>query len=94
IILLSFLIIGLAILLLTLFDSDKDLAAVAFECFSAYSTVGLSVGITPALSIPSKIVITCTMFLGRVGTLTLLIALVNKITTKHYKYPRENIFIN
>lgn len=43
---------------------------VLFECFSAIGTVGLTTGITPILSVPSKIVIMLTMYIGRLGPLT------------------------
>jgi trk system potassium uptake protein len=41
----------------SIFDPEKELINIAFECFSAYSTVGLSLGITGGLSGASKIVI-------------------------------------
>ncbi|MEG1230531.1 MAG: potassium transporter TrkG, partial [Flavobacterium sp.] len=53
---LSFLVIGLGIFLITKFDSHLSLTDVAFEAFSAYSTVGLSLNVTPTLSDQSKIV--------------------------------------
>ncbi|MBA9076444.1 MULTISPECIES: TrkH family potassium uptake protein [Rufibacter] len=93
IILLSLLVIGLSVFLVTLFDPQLGLAAVAFECFSGFSTVGLSVGITSLLSTPSKVVLIVTMFLGRVGTLTLIIGLLRKVSTLRYRYPTETIII-
>jgi trk system potassium uptake protein len=92
-ILLSFLIIGLGVFLVTLFDPEKNLIAVAFEIFSAFSTVGLSLGITGDLSPLSKIVVTIIMFLGRVGTLTVMVALIRKATTQRYHFPTENVYI-
>lgn len=94
VILLSFLVIGLAVFLLMFFDPEKELVDVAFECFSAFSTVGLSLGITGALSMGSKIVISVTMFLGRVGILTMLIAFFNKVKSLNYRYPDESVFIS
>ncbi|WP_207434952.1 TrkH family potassium uptake protein [Sabulibacter ruber] len=93
IIMLSLLVIGLAVFLITIFDPKMHLAAVAFECFSGFSTVGLSVGITGLLSVPSKVVLIITMFLGRVGTLTLIIGLFRKVSTLRYRYPKETIII-
>jgi len=92
--LLSFLVIGLAVFLVSLFNPEMDLIVIAFECFSAYSTVGLSLGITADLSFASKIVIMITMFLGRVGTLTLLIGFMRSVTSLSYRYPSENVFIS
>lgn len=94
IIVLSFIVIGLSVFCVSFFDPDKKLTDIVFECFSAYGTVGLSLGITSTLSEASKLVIVITMFLGRIGTLTLLIAVFKKIAHKTYSYPVENILIN
>ncbi len=92
--LLSFLVIGLAVFLVALFDPDKQLIEIAFECFSAYATVGLSLDLTPTMSSASKIVIMVTMYLGRVGTLTLLVGLIRRVKNINYHYPSENVFIS
>ena len=91
---LSLLVIGSAIFLIASFDEDMTLLSIAFECFSAYSTVGLSLGITSLLSTPSKLVIIATMFIGRVSMLTILIALLRSVKHLNYKYPKEEILIN
>src|SRR5690606_36903186 len=52
---LSLLVIGMGVFFIASFDSDKDLLTIAFECFSAYSTVGLSLGATAQFSDASKI---------------------------------------
>ncbi len=94
IIMLSFLVIGLSTFLMAYFEPDKKFLDLAFEVFSAYCTVGLSVGITSSLNDGGKIVIICTMFLGRVGTLNLIISLLHQVRHTPYEYPRENIMIN
>jgi len=94
IIILSFIVIGISVFCVSFFDPEKKLTDIVFECFSAYGTVGLSLGITSSLSDASKLVIVITMFLGRIGTLTLLIAVFRKIAHKTYTYPVENILIN
>lgn len=91
---LSLLVIGSAIFLIASFDDDMTLLSIAFECFSAYSTVGLSLGITSLLSTPSKLVIIATMFIGRVSMLTILIALLRSVKHLNYRYPKEEILIN
>jgi len=91
---LSLIVIGFGILLISTFDSEKDLMSIAFECFSAYSTVGLSLGITADLSALSKLVIIAVMFVGRVGMLSIVIALVAKSKYQSYRYPTEEITIN
>ena len=81
------------IIVMANFDSDKDFSKVAFELMSAFGTVGLSIGITPYLSIGSKIILMFTMFLGRVGPLTIILALSRDRRKGNYKYPKENIQI-
>lgn len=94
IILLSIFVITTSVFLVSLFDSDKGLLNISFECISAYSTVGLSRGITSDLSLASKLVLILTMFIGRVSMLTLLIALFKRVSTEVYRLPTENILIN
>ena len=91
---LSFLVIGLGIFLITKFDSHLSLTDVAFEAFSAYSTVGLSLNVTPELSEPSKVVIIAIMFIGRVSMITILMAFFKKATgNSGYAYPSDDILI-
>jgi trk system potassium uptake protein TrkH len=61
---------------------------------SAYSTVGLTVGITTKLCSASKIVLVIVMFIGRVSMLSILLAIVAKEKHKNYRYPTEEIIIN
>ncbi|MBL7877638.1 MAG: ATPase [Cyclobacteriaceae bacterium] len=91
VILLSLLIIGLAVLMISVNDGKYGLLKIAFEVFSAFSTVGLTLGITPELSDTSKIVLALTMFIGRVGALTLLMAFVTEMRQQPYQYPVEEI---
>ncbi len=91
---LSLVAIGSGIFAIAFLDPEKDLLSIAFECFSAYSTVGLSVGITHQLSMGSKLVIIALMFVGRVGMLSLLIAILRKMKYKNYRYSKEEILIN
>lgn len=91
---LSLIVIGTGIMLISVFDSNKGLLEIAFECFSAYSTVGLSLGITADLSNASKIVLALIMFVGRVNMLTIVIAIFKKVKHKSYRYPIEEITIN
>lgn len=66
---------------------------IAFETISAFSTLGASLGITPYLSIVGKILIALTMFVGRVGSLTLMIALRPHIEKAGFAYPEERVMI-
>lgn len=91
---LSLIVIGLAIMFISMFDPEKQLKDIAFECFSAYSTVGLSLGITASLSSASKFIIIVVMFVGRISMLSLVIAVFRKVKHKNYSYPKEEITIN
>jgi Trk-type K+ transport system membrane component len=91
---LSLIVIGFGIMLISIFDREKDLMDIGFECFSAYSTVGLSLGITASLSKMSKFIIIVIMFVGRVSMLTIIIAIFKKVKSKNYRYPTEEITIN
>ena len=86
--------IGIGILLLLIFNPEFTLIQIAFEVFSAFSTVGLSLGITSSLSENSKFVIILLMFVGRIGLLNLMIGLLKNVNQKEYQYPEENILIN
>ncbi len=91
---LSLVVISFAILFIAVFDPEKELVTIAFECFSAYSTVGLSMGITSDLSSASKLIILAVMFIGRISMLSLVIAVFKKVNHKNYRYPTEEITIN
>lgn len=93
-IVLSLITIGFGILLVSIFDADKSLTSIAFECFSAFSTVGLSIGITSSLTVYSKLVIISIMFIGRVSLFAILFAFIKKEKYKNYAYPNEEITIN
>lgn len=91
----SLIVIGIAIMALLIFEpKDTPLLTVVFECFSAYSTVGLSLNFTATLSEPSKYVIIATMFIGRIGMLNLMVGLLRQLNHQFYEYPKENILIN
>jgi trk system potassium uptake protein TrkH len=64
-----------------------------FETFSAFGTVGLSTGITPHLSVAGRIIITITMFVGRLGPLALTLALLQRQRPTQYRYPEEMVRI-
>jgi potassium uptake TrkH family protein len=91
---LSILVIGSAMLLLSIFEKGKDLMPLAFETVSAFGTVGLSLGITSSLSDAGKIIIILTMFIGRVSMLTILISFMRRVINLKYKYPSEDVLIN
>jgi trk system potassium uptake protein TrkH len=64
-----------------------------FEVFSAFGTVGLTMGVTPELTPVGKIVIILTMFTGRVGPLTLLFALSRRRARGKFEYAEESVLV-
>lgn len=91
----SLVVIGVAIMAILIFEpAGTDVLTVVFECFSAYSTVGLTMNFTPTMTEPSKFVIIMIMFIGRIGMLNLMIGLLREINHQFYEYPKENILIN
>lgn len=95
---LTILIMSLGIVLtgtaFLLWSEPFSLMQVLFEEVSAFGTVGLSTGITPDLSAQAKIVVVLTMFLGRVGPLTLAFALTERLRKKsQVKFPEERITV-
>ncbi|HCT74722.1 MULTISPECIES: TrkH family potassium uptake protein [Psychrobacter] len=91
---LSLLVIAMGVTLISYDQPELDLIKVVFECFSAYSTVGLSLNLTADLSDFSKIVVSVIMFVGRVSMLTIFIALLKNRRQRNYRYPTEEITIN
>jgi trk system potassium uptake protein TrkH len=79
--------------LLALSNPDIEFISLLFEAVSAFATVGLSTGITAHLSLFSKLVIIATMYIGRVGVLLLISALLGDPKPSVIHYPEENLLI-
>ncbi|RRK11584.1 Trk family potassium uptake protein [Lactiplantibacillus garii] len=94
---LASIVITIATLILT--QTEKiphgfGLEYVLFEVLSAFGTVGLSLGLTPHLTVIGKLVIMLLMFIGRVGIFTSLYALTKRqAKVNQIRYPVENILI-
>lgn len=94
ILMLSLFYLFVMIIIMSIFDSSKGFLPLLFELISAFGTVGLSMGVTAKLSIISKLIIILTMYIGRVGPLTIMYALSKKKYREgKYKYPEETILI-
>lgn len=75
-------------------ESGKiGLIELVFEQISAFATVGLSAGITSDLTELSRYLIVISMFVGRIGTLTLALALSSTVSTNAYRYPSAHLMI-
>jgi len=93
IIILSLIIVVSIVLALDITEKGTPFIALLFETVSAFGTVGLSMGITPELSQLGRIIIMITMFIGRLGPLTIGFALAKKKEKEHFKYPEEKMMI-
>lgn len=67
--------------------------AYMFEAVSAFGTVGLSMGVTPTLSIPGKVVLICLMLIGRVGLLTIAYVVTARAPKAVFRYAEERVMI-
>lgn len=70
-----------------------DFRNVLFEITSALANTGLSTGITTQLTFISKLLLTITMFIGRVGPVTFGYFVFGSVKNSGYKYPQEDVFI-
>ncbi|MBI2860347.1 MAG: Trk family potassium uptake protein [Chloroflexi bacterium] len=94
---LSVLVLSLGIMAFVVFTltitEDARFLDILFEAVSAFGTVGLTTGVTPALSVIGRLVIIAAMFVGRLGPLTLTLALVKVQQPSIYRRPKEIIRI-
>lgn len=81
------------IFILSITDGGIPIVNLVFEQVSAFATVGLSTGITADLSLTGKILIITSMFIGRIGTLTLALALSTRVASNSFKYPNAHLMI-
>ncbi|MEJ2201556.1 MAG: TrkH family potassium uptake protein [Desulfuromonadaceae bacterium] len=99
-VLLALILIGLALFALMIVQSQnpthegpREFLDYTFEAFSAFGTVGLSLGATAKLNAPGKLIIILLMFIGRVGLLTMAFAIAGKPRPYAVRYAEENIMI-
>ncbi|MGE5654216.1 MAG: TrkH family potassium uptake protein [Bacillota bacterium] len=78
---------------LSITEPGADFLALLYETTSAFGTVGLTLGVTPALTILGKIMIILTMFAGRVGPMTIGLALGKKAHAQRIRYPEDKIMV-
>jgi trk system potassium uptake protein TrkH len=83
----------LFVTLLLLYFNNSGIIRTVFLATSAFGTVGLSTGLVPELSDLGKLIIIFTMFIGRLGTLTIGIATLQKADSVPYRYPEDKILL-
>lgn len=92
VVILSLTLITVVVFILTVTETF-DFLAIFFETVSAFSNTGLSAGISPSLSLAGKLTIIFTMFIGRLGPLTLTLSLLERQKLSTYRYPQEAVRI-
>ena len=74
-------------------EGNRQFLSYLFEAISAFGTVGLSMGVTPALTLPGKLVIIALMIIGRVGVPAFTYIIAGGGSTKGIQYAEENMMI-
>jgi trk system potassium uptake protein TrkH len=79
--------------LISITDTNVSFIQILFEVVSGFFTVGLSTGITAGLSTFAKLVLIVTMYIGRVGILLFIGAIVGDPSPTAIRYPEENLLV-
>ncbi|MBK1986373.1 ATPase [Sphaerospermopsis aphanizomenoides BCCUSP55] len=82
-----------ATILISLTDPKLEFIQILFEVVSAFGTVGLSTGITAGVSPAAKLILIITMYIGRVGVLLLMSAILGDPRPSRIHYPEENLLV-
>lgn len=93
IILIAFFVVTLATFVISIENPEIELINILYEVNSAFGTVGLGIGITSNLTLLSKWILVILMFLGRVGTLTIVLAISRKEKITNITYPDGKILL-
>ena len=80
-------------ILIALTDPELEFIQILFEVVSAFATVGLSTGITGSVSVAAKLILIATMYIGRVGILLLMSAILGDPRPTSIHYPEENLLV-
>ena len=88
----SILFISLTFLMLTITEPETEPLNLLFETVSAYATVGLTIGVTPTLSVPGKLLMMLAMYCGRVGLMTIITAFARRGRSE-VRYIEEKVAI-
>ncbi len=86
-------IVIMGVIVLSIAEVGATFEVILYEVLSAFGTVGLTQGITPSLTAVSKVTLTLIMYMGRVGPLTVMLALAGKQSKANVKYPEGKLLI-
>ncbi len=92
-ILMTYLLLAVAAAIIISTIEQVDIMAALFETSSAVATVGLTVGITPHLSVVSELIVAVLMLYGRMGSITMLLAFTSDRMIVSSKLPLEKVSI-
>lgn len=92
-IVLYFIFASVAVWMLSYTEEGTPIFTLTFEVVSALSTVGSSLNFSPLLSMAGKLIIICTMLIGRIGVLTFMVSFIKEYKKRDYTYPQENILM-
>lgn len=87
------LVLVIAVTMALCLSEKSDFLSILFEVVSAFATVGFSVGLTPELTVHGKLWIIFTMFAGRLGPVTLALALAMRQERQLVRYPEGKVII-
>lgn len=90
---LATIVIGTILVFISESQGSFDFIQIFFEVISAFATVGLSMGITASLSAGGKLIIICIMYIGRVGVLLFMAALLGDPKPSVIQFPEENLLV-
>ncbi len=88
----SFIILTIMLLFIVSFQ-PQPFMELLFETMSAFGTVGLSTGVTSQLNTTGKIIITILMYVGRIGPLTLAMAVGEQVVEKARRFPSAKVLV-
>jgi len=93
IVVMSLIIIFISVFAFSIVEPQFTFLESLFECVSAFSICGLSMGCTPELSVAGKLILIINMYIGRIGTLSIAFALARRIKQAKHQYPNTYIMV-
>lgn len=90
---LALLLVTTMVIMLTVTEKGASLEYIIYEVTSGFGTVGLTLGLTPRLTIIGKLLLVFTMYSGRVGPLTMALSIAKKDNANLVRYPEDKVLV-